>query len=330
MNPPFSGYQAVLAATDFSDHSLAAMRRGAWIAQQCSKRLVVAHVVADIRKAIHHTSYRSRIEFLEGSEEHFQRELRRDADNKLKRQILSLGATDVEIKYETLLGEPYEELIHSVQQEGYDLIVAGTRGHSALKSLVLGSTAKRLIRNCPASVWIEKNKEVRPISKILAAVDMSDVSGLALSQAVWIAQRAGAELHILHVVESTGLSTDLLDRNVAGPPSKSLRELIETEVKEQFNQFLSLTPRDGITTTTHLSWGSPTYEVARSAHQLGTDLIVLGTVGRRGVEGVLLGNTAESVLTYCECDILAVKPAGFVSPVKAAAWPLHPGPERKT
>src|SRR6476660_7004501 len=118
MSQAFAGYKGVLAATDFSEHAQRALRRSIWIAQQSSKRLVVAHVVADLRKAVHNTSYRSRIEFLEGNEEHFQRELRREADEKSKRQISSLGATGVEITYETLLGEPYEELIHSVQQEG--------------------------------------------------------------------------------------------------------------------------------------------------------------------------------------------------------------------
>jgi len=329
MNPPFDGYRGVLAATDFSGHGLAALRRAAWVAQQSCKRLVASHVVADLRKAVHHTSYRSRIEFLEGSEEHFQRELRREADNQLKQQIASLGSTGIEAKYETLLGEPYEELIHSVQQEGYDLVVAGTRGHGAIKSLVLGSTAKRLIRNCPSSVWIVQDKEIKPPAKILAAVDLSEVSRLALDQAIWVAQRAGADLHILHVIESMGLSADLLDRNVAGPPTKSLRKLIETEVLQQFDQFVSLAARDSVTTTTHYMWGSPTYDVIRMAHELRADLIVVGTVGRRGVEGLLLGNTAESVLTHCDCDVLTVKPADFVSPVKPASWPLHPGPERK-
>jgi universal stress protein E len=324
----FAGYKAVLAATDFSEHGLAAVRRAVWVAQQSREKLVVAHVVADIRKAIHHTSYRSRIEFLEGNEEHFQHELRRESDDKLKRELATLGSTGVEIKYETLLGEPYEELIHSVQQEGYDLVVAGTRGHSALQRLVLGSTAKRLIRKCPVSVWTVKDKEIKPPARILAAVDMSDVSRLALNQAMWVAQRAGAQLHVLHVIESTGLSADLLDRNVAGTRSGSLRELIESEVRQQFQEFLSSIDQRSVTTTTHLLWGSPANEAVRLANELGTDLIVMGTVGRRGVEGLLLGNTAESVLTHCDCDVLTVKPAGFVSPIKPASWPLHPGPEK--
>src|SRR6476620_3407365 len=100
MSEAFSGYKAILAATDFSPHGSSALKRAVWIAQQCCQRLVVASVVTDLRRAIHHTSYRSRIEFLEGNEEHFQRELRRDADAKLKRKIASLGSTGIDIKYE--------------------------------------------------------------------------------------------------------------------------------------------------------------------------------------------------------------------------------------
>jgi nucleotide-binding universal stress UspA family protein len=326
MNSPFNGYRGVLAATDFSDHGLAALKRGAWIAQQSCKRLVAAHVVSDIRKAIHNTSYRSRIEFLEGNEEHFQHELRRHADNKLQQQMASLAATGIDLKYETLLGEPFEELIHSVQQEGYDLVVAGSRGHSALASLIIGSTAKRLIRKCPASVWIVKNKVIEPPTKILAAVDMSDVSRLALQQAVWIAQLANAQLHVVHVIESTGLSANLLDTKVVGPPAKPLRDLIESEVRQQFEDFLSLNIPEGITTKKRLLWGSPAQEVVSLANELKADLIVVGTVGRSGVAGILLGNTAESVLTHCDCDVLTVKPVEFVSPIKPATWSLHPGP----
>jgi nucleotide-binding universal stress UspA family protein len=326
MNSPSDGYRGVLAATDFSEHGLAALKRGAWIAQQSCKRLVAAHVVSDIRKAIHRTSYRSRIEFLEGNEEHFQHELRRDADNKLQQQMASLGATGIDLKYETLLGEPFEELIHAVQQEGYDLVVAGSRGHSALASLIIGSTAKRLIRKCPGSVWIVKNKVIEPPTRILAAVDMSDVSQLALQQAVWAAQRADARLHVVHVIESTGLNANLLDTKVAGPATNSLRELIESEVRQQFEDFVSLSIPQGVVAKKRLLWGSPAQEVVGLANELKADLIVVGTVGRSGVEGVLLGNTAESVLAHCECDVLTVKPVKFVSPIKPATWPLHPGP----
>jgi nucleotide-binding universal stress UspA family protein len=328
MNPPFAGYQSVLAATDFSADGAKAVQRAVWVAQQSSKRVVVAHVVADLKKAIHHTSYRSRLDFLEGKEEDFQRELRRDADEKLKRQIAALGQTGLEINYETLLGEPYEELIHSVQQESYDLVVAGMRGHSVLKHFVLGSTAKRLVHHCPASVWIVRDQEIKPPAKVLAAVDMSDVSGRALSQAIWTAQQAGAELHIVHVIESTGLSADVLDRKVAPSPARSAREVIESEVAQHFEKFLADVNLPA-KATKHLLWGAPAHETVRVAKEIGADLIVTGTVGRRGMKGLLLGNTAENVLMHCECDVLTVKPADFVSAISPASWQLHPGPKAK-
>jgi len=157
---------------------------------------------------------------------------------------------------------------------------------------------------------------------------MSEVSGRALNEAVGVAQQTGAQLHVLHVIESAGLSVDLLDTKVSGTPARTLRALIEADVQQQFRAFLAQSQQESVKLETHLLWGSPANQTLNLATQLGTDLIVLGTVGRNGVEGLLLGNTAESVLVHCDCDVLAVKPAGFVSPISPASWQLHPGREQ--
>lgn len=47
----------------------------------------------------------------------------------------------------------------------------------------------------------------------------------------------------------------------------------------------------------------------------GIDLVVMGTVARGGIAGLLIGNTAERVLRQLPCSVLAVKPDGFVCPV---------------
>jgi nucleotide-binding universal stress UspA family protein len=49
--------------------------------------------------------------------------------------------------------------------------------------------------------------------------------------------------------------------------------------------------------------------------KLEIDLIVMGTVGRTGIPGFFIGNTAEEVLQTTTASILAVKPEGFISPV---------------
>lgn len=47
------------------------------------------------------------------------------------------------------------------------------------------------------------------------------------------------------------------------------------------------------------------------------DILVMGTVARTGIPGFLMGNTAENIVQKIGCSLLALKPAGFVSPVKA-------------
>lgn len=48
---------------------------------------------------------------------------------------------------------------------------------------------------------------------------------------------------------------------------------------------------------------------------LDAELVVMGTVGRTGIPGFIIGNTAETILNQIECSVLAVKPDGFVTPV---------------
>jgi universal stress protein E len=47
------------------------------------------------------------------------------------------------------------------------------------------------------------------------------------------------------------------------------------------------------------------------------DILVMGTVARTGIPGFVIGNTAENVLEALKCSVLAMKPNGFVSSVKA-------------
>ena len=88
-------------------------------------------------------------------------------------------------------------------------------------------------------------------------------------------------------------------------------------------------PAAGTAMRRHLLWGAPAEQIVNFAKDVHADLIVLGTVGRSGIQGLLLGNTAENVLVHCDCDVLTVKPAGFQTPIAPPTWSLHPGPERR-
>jgi nucleotide-binding universal stress UspA family protein len=67
----------------------------------------------------------------------------------------------------------------------------------------------------------------------------------------------------------------------------------------------------------HHTRGSPERAIAQLADSLAVDILVMGTVGRTGIPGFVIGNTAESVLREIRCSLMALKPNGFVSPVRA-------------
>jgi nucleotide-binding universal stress UspA family protein len=65
----------------------------------------------------------------------------------------------------------------------------------------------------------------------------------------------------------------------------------------------------------HLQRGDASEVIGRMASTLPADVLVMGTVARTGIPGLLMGNTAETVLPSITCDVLVVKPQGFVSPL---------------
>jgi nucleotide-binding universal stress UspA family protein len=236
-------------------------------------------------------------------------------------------ADGIDLHFETLLGETFVEIIHAVQQEGYDLVMLGARGISSWHRMLVGGTSQRLIRKCPSSVWIVKAEHCEPPKAILAATDLSEISRRAVVQAIWIAERAGAALHVLHVIDEGDVPQDWLEAKPGGKSSRSLRNEIRAEAKKRFEEFLATLPATAVSIQTEASWGTPWREIKRLASKQKIDLIAMGTIGRSGIQGVLLGNTAEKVLASCDASILTVKPVEFVSPIQPAFWKLHPEEE---
>lgn len=317
----FQGYNRVLVATDFSVHADAALRQAIWLARHSGASLTLAHTLPDLRRVVQTASTKARLDLLYGEGDEFQREVRQRSDEKMRHSIVDLNATDIAVKCETLLGDPYVQLTHAVQAEGHDLVMAGTRGRASWEEFFVGSTAKRLIRKCPASVWIVKAEHLGAPKVVLAPTDFSEVSLKSVAQGLWIARQADAQFHLLHVIDSEDVPEDLFSKE---PRENTLRQEINEVAKARLETFLDSLPVDRAAVHVHLSWGVPWREVTRMAQHLAADLIALGTVGRGGIQGLLLGNTAEKVLSTCDCSILTVKPDGFVSPIQPACWPLHP------
>ncbi|MBN1992956.1 MAG: universal stress protein [Anaerolineae bacterium] len=68
----------------------------------------------------------------------------------------------------------------------------------------------------------------------------------------------------------------------------------------------------------HLLRGSARKTIPELAVALQADLVIMGTVARTGISGLIIGNTAEAILDQLTCSVLAIKPPGFITPVKLA------------
>ncbi|WP_281269171.1 universal stress protein [Thiocapsa rosea] len=66
---------------------------------------------------------------------------------------------------------------------------------------------------------------------------------------------------------------------------------------------------------THLVRGDARRKIPTLARKIGADVVVMGTVGRGGIPGLLMGNMAEAILQQVDCSVLATKPPGFVTSV---------------
>ncbi len=309
-------FKNVLVVTDFSPSAEAAFQQAVWLARKTGASITLAHALQ-----VRHSSPSEagpKMDLLldllvnEGeSLEDFERAAIREADAKLRR-LADKIADSIEVQTSVYVGESYAEITYAVQRQGYDLVVAGTRGLAKWEQFLVGSTAKRLIRKCPASVWIVKSEHVGQPKVILAATDFSNVSRKAVSQGLMIAQHANAEFHLLHVVDSKDVPEDVVSRM---PKGSSLQQEINQEASKRMEEFIASLAVDRASIQVHQSWGAPWREIRRAAKFQAADLVVIGTVGRSGIQGLLLGNTAEKILDTCNCSILTVKPEGFKTPL---------------
>ncbi len=71
----------------------------------------------------------------------------------------------------------------------------------------------------------------------------------------------------------------------------------------------------------HLAKGVPGQTVLQLVDEIAPTTLVMGTIARTGLSGMIIGNTAEQVLGRITTSVIAVKPEGFQSPVTNTIGP---------
>jgi universal stress protein A len=142
--------------------------------------------------------------------------------------------------------------------------------------------------------------------KILACTDFSENSVPARICATEYAKAFGAELLILHVVNSRLLGYPTLANRV--PVETALiQENIREGVEEELELLANDCRRQVEKVDTYYRTGAPAEEIVRFAEEQSADLIVMGTHGWTGVRHLIVGSVAENVVRTANCPVLTVR-----------------------
>jgi nucleotide-binding universal stress UspA family protein len=239
----------------------------------------------------------------------------------LERLIASIRHDGIQAKATVLVGTPFLEITREVLHEGYDLVMMTAEGPLGLKKVLFGSTSMHLMRKCPCPIWVTRGQS-KNYTEILAAVDPSEptdekdrLNRTILELASSLARLERSELHVVHTWELTG--EDLVTSRSETTPDILDRLIRRNEAprKKRLEALLAEHDLEGLPNQIHLLRGRPELAIPELARKKEIELIVMGTVCRTGVPGLLIGNTAETLLQLVDCSVLTVKPPGFVSPV---------------
>ena len=153
------------------------------------------------------------------------------------------------------------------------------------------------------------------ITRILVPIDLSRGSSKAISYAMAISRRLGADVHFIHVVDSTQhLPPTLLMWPVVSPMEWRVRASQQLEgIAQKYSRFGEIEVHAPLEGCAH-------EEICRAARELEADLIIIATHGYTGYKRAFLGSTTERVVQFSPCPVLVVrKPYRGVSEPKARA-----------
>jgi len=291
--------KTILVAVDFSTASRSALMQASRLARLNGASLHVLHIVDSAAFdliAVSHKVTREQLAAIEA-------EGKRQATQALSRWMAQAAAS-ADCRSSVVVGVPLHEILEQVKTLEPDLVVAGIAGSDETTPSA-GSLAHRLARKVPTKVLLVRADHSQEFRKIVACIDFSETSREVSEQARRVAIQDGATVDFLHVWREPWLSMPYAFRAADEADFAEERQQV---LRDTLTQFVSETAPDiesNEVLVNALNYGNGITAYALEAK---ADLIVVGNKGRTNLRYVLLGSTAERLLTKLPCSLLVVKP----------------------
>lgn len=239
---------------------------------------------------------------------------------RLEKIVAPLRSERRSIESRVLTGRPEVAITREAVARDVALVIKRAGAGTERKGRPSGLDQK-LVRGCPCPVWIEHAEDSGEVRRLLIPVDANPqdhahriLARQVLELGLSLAEIFGAHVDIVHAWHAYG------EVEMRSGFARTTREKVDAYVerhREMHARWLDELVDEvgsGGNVRAHLVKGAPEHVIPGFAAEIRPDLIVMGTIARTGVRGLVLGNTAESVLGHVQCGVLFVKPPGFTTP----------------
>jgi nucleotide-binding universal stress UspA family protein len=196
------------------------------------------------------------------------------------------------------IGNPAQSIVE--EGKDFDMIVMTTHGRTGFSRFFLGSVAEKVLRMSHIPVLIvNEQRELTDLDRMMVTTDFSDHSKEAFSVAKEIAKKANAKLELVNIMSYDPQHDDEPDESKRQLRQQRLNVLAKEEMHEM-----------GDLLETKLIISSETPHEAILNYNLNNphDLIVMSTVGRTGIDYLMMGSTTANVARHVKSPVLSVNP----------------------
>ena len=232
-----------------------------------------------------------------------KREIIRQREVWLREQVRDFGLADSQVSIEVRWTDDIARWVSEHVEE--DVVIKSVH-HS--KTLTHTPLDWQLFRECPKPIYIASTRRRKPSGNVLATIDLRHTNAKHQALNLRVLEAAQEFAHIrnatLQVVNVVEFSQALRDLDVIDA------QVVRREAVARNRELLDalLQPFGVKRKSVHMPVGKVGQMVAATAAKIDADMLVVGTCARRGAGGLLLGNSAERILTKAPCDVLAVHP----------------------
>lgn len=215
-------------------------------------------------------------------------------------------APEIKIGHTVAEGSPIDMLLE--MSHGVTMIVMGSRGMGGLSGMVMGSVSASVVShaNCPVVVVREDNAvtESTKYGPVVVGVDGSEVSQKATEYAFAEAEARGAELIAIHTWMDMQVQASLAGLSAAQAEWSE----IEREQGELLNERIAplVEKYPDVKVKKMIARDRPVRALSDAAEA--AQLLVVGSHGRGGFKGMLLGSTSRALLQAAPCPMMVVRP----------------------